>query len=63
MRKAKSWKERHVYFFPCSVCGRLNCRSYYRKHQRVGICRKCLRTMPDPNQGTLFPASKEGASV
>ena len=51
----KIYKERRLYFFKCSECGRENRQSFHRKKTKVGICRKCKRNVVDPNQGELFP--------
>lgn len=55
----REWKERHLYYFKCSGCGRARAVSLKRARARKGLCRSC-RTEPkvDPNQLPLFEQAK-----
>lgn len=46
----KNYKERHVYQYPCSRCGRRKSRSFKRRFAKLGLCRKCRTNNPNPNQ-------------
>lgn len=52
----KTYKERRVYMFPCSVCGNAR-KSFKRSRANKGICRGCRRSAVPENQQTLFPAN------
>lgn len=46
--------ERRIHYFKCTVCGHPNRQSFYKRKANGGVCAKCKRTMPDPNQTTLL---------
>ena len=48
------YKERRLYFFRCTECGKENRQTFHRRKTKLGICRKCKRLKVNPNQGKLF---------
>lgn len=51
----RQYKERRLYFSEeCEKCGKPY-QSFKRSRVKHGLCRKCRRNQPDPNQQTLFP--------
>lgn len=63
MKTNREWKERHIYFFKCSGCGRDRAVSFKRKRAKGKLCRSC-RVGPkvDPNQLPLFEQPKSEAT-
>lgn len=47
-------KERRIWYFPCSSCGKTKAQSHKKKKAGTGLCRKCRRNKVPDNQPDLF---------
>lgn len=52
--KGKHWRRRYTY--ECSGCGKPRYSIIYER-MKGGLCRKCERDLPDPNQNNIFEAT------
>ena len=53
------YKERRLYFSEkCENCGK-GFQSFKRSKVKGGLCRKCRKNQPDPNQQPLFTGQGE----
>lgn len=57
MKTARLYKERHLYYYTCSGCGKQRS-TLKKKKQLIGVCTKCKRSEVSKNQISLFNASK-----
>lgn len=52
-------RERRLWFFTCTVCGKNRRRSHKKARAKEGMCLSCFRSTPNPNQPNLFSPMEE----
>lgn len=56
----KKYKERRLYFYTCSKCGKENRCSFKRSKAKHAICRKCKKVELNKDQMPLFVQPVDG---
>ena len=51
-------KERRIWYFTCEKCGAARRQSHRKFKAKEATCRKCRRTVINPNQLKLFEAQE-----
>jgi hypothetical protein len=50
-------KERRIWFYTCTVCGKARRQSHKKQKARDAICKVCLKAKVPDNQASLFDNS------
>ncbi len=54
----KEFKERRIWYFSCSKCGKNHRQSHRKKNAKIQLCLKCRKNEVPENQLSIFNENK-----